>query len=890
MKLISCYIRGFGGLSDYSVTFSEGLNEIYHENGWGKSTFSCFIKSMFYGMEYSPRRKDLMDREHFYPWDADGYGGSLTFCANNKRYRIERSFGKKRSEDRFCLYDDKTGRVSSDYTENIGEELFGVDLESFMKSVYVPQDRPESNMTDSLNAKIGHLETSPDDVNQFDNAMQKLDEARKRYIKTGGQNSGRLVEVRNEIRHARGVAETIPALTDAYSKKQNQLDQRNRELYSCKRDREKLNAAISKRMRVENEIGAYNQRVSQLEENKAQLSRLDDFFASGVPTEQEQSVAEEMEHQIRADRTAIMDREKVLPVPEEQKRLSDLFAYGIPSDVDRKTWKKNADRLMELRMQSRADRMTADDMKELAGLKEYFVNGVPDSNEIDMIQNAEQDILTLEGQKKELIESIGRDEKLSADQGKNGSFSSRVLGLIMTIALLLGGVFFARKSVGNTGVIFSGICFIISGAVFVLTVYGYLSERRKKTLEKEAMKRKISGKRERLKEIERRISELNTARENFMDSYQGESDNILGRIREVMHKADRYEHLKKREDDMLSNTSDAVDELTGIQLSLYTALKPYADQYGADLYHDMNEQEVITRIEKDVKSELDLLESYDHIERLRRRVNDNRQRLYKYLERFPIDNNVETTQKLSRIRSNKELYIKLQSESDRLIGMINSMPENDTGSNETIEELQNRLSSIDRRIEELNRLIPKDMEDVSAMSDMLAQDEETAYHLDELLAEEKKMTHRVDVITAAMDYLKEAKDRFMMRYMTPLRAGMDKYLSVLLKNCGQGAAGAINPAADEIELDMDLSIRFRHKGQTLSDRYLSRGYRSLTSLCARFALIDMLYNKEKPVVILDDPFSDLDDDKIRSGMALLKELSKDRQIIYFTCHRSRMSK
>jgi DNA repair exonuclease SbcCD ATPase subunit len=248
MKLISCYIRGFGGLSDYSVTFSEGLNEIYHENGWGKSTFSCFIKSMFYGMEYSPRRKDLMDREHFYPWDADGYGGSLTFCANNKRYRIERSFGKKRSEDRFCLYDDKTGRVSSDYTENIGEELFGVDLESFMKSVYVPQDRPESNMTDSLNAKIGHLETSPDDVNQFDNAMQKLDEARKRYIKTGGQNSGRLVEVRNEIRHARGVAETIPALTDAYSKKQNQLDQRNRELYSCKRDREKLNAAISKRI------------------------------------------------------------------------------------------------------------------------------------------------------------------------------------------------------------------------------------------------------------------------------------------------------------------------------------------------------------------------------------------------------------------------------------------------------------------------------------------------------------------------------------------------------------------------------------------------------------------------------------------------------------------
>jgi hypothetical protein len=52
----------------------------------------------------------------------------------------------------------------------------------------------------------------------------------------------------------------------------------------------------------------------------------------------------------------------------------------------------------------------------------------------------------------------------------------------MTIALLLGGVFFARKSVGDTGVIFSGICFIISGAVFCAdSIWVSLGEKEKNT-------------------------------------------------------------------------------------------------------------------------------------------------------------------------------------------------------------------------------------------------------------------------------------------------------------------------------------------------------------------------------------------------------------------------
>ena len=37
MRLISCYIEGFGRLRKMEINFDEGLNCVVKENGWGKS-------------------------------------------------------------------------------------------------------------------------------------------------------------------------------------------------------------------------------------------------------------------------------------------------------------------------------------------------------------------------------------------------------------------------------------------------------------------------------------------------------------------------------------------------------------------------------------------------------------------------------------------------------------------------------------------------------------------------------------------------------------------------------------------------------------------------------------------------------------------------------------
>ena len=69
MNLIKAHIQNFGKLSNCDIDFAEGLNSFIHENGWGKTMLSVFIKAMFYGMEYTTS-KDIEKNEKlkYLPW------------------------------------------------------------------------------------------------------------------------------------------------------------------------------------------------------------------------------------------------------------------------------------------------------------------------------------------------------------------------------------------------------------------------------------------------------------------------------------------------------------------------------------------------------------------------------------------------------------------------------------------------------------------------------------------------------------------------------------------------------------------------------------------------------------------------------------------------------
>ena len=90
MKLLRCHIENFGKLSDFNYEFKDGLNIIKEKNGFGKTTFANFIKSMFYGLESKRNTKVLVDRKKYEPWQGGAYGGTLEFIIDEKKYKIVR--------------------------------------------------------------------------------------------------------------------------------------------------------------------------------------------------------------------------------------------------------------------------------------------------------------------------------------------------------------------------------------------------------------------------------------------------------------------------------------------------------------------------------------------------------------------------------------------------------------------------------------------------------------------------------------------------------------------------------------------------------------------------------------------------------------------------------
>ena len=151
MRLLNCHIENFGKLHDFSMDFSAGCNTICQENGFGKSTLASFIRVMFYGFLGESKRNNLEnERKRYQPWQGGIYGGSLSFEVGERQYCLRRVFHDKMQNDEFELRDQKTNLISTDYTERIGEELFGVNQESFIRTVYIGQNDMVTSSTDDI--------------------------------------------------------------------------------------------------------------------------------------------------------------------------------------------------------------------------------------------------------------------------------------------------------------------------------------------------------------------------------------------------------------------------------------------------------------------------------------------------------------------------------------------------------------------------------------------------------------------------------------------------------------------------------------------------------------------------------------------------------------------
>lgn len=890
MKLVSCYISGFGQIKEYSYDFSDGLDAICQDNGWGKTTFSVFIKAMFYGMEYSSRTKALTERKHYLPWDGTVCGGNLIFDVNGKQYRVERTFGRRDKDDTFSLVDVVTGLPSSDFSENLGEELFQVDRESFEKSIFIPQSAIATSMTDSLNAKMGDLASAKDDINNFDAAVSRVAEVRKNYTRRSEVNNGKLNIIKEELSKCNEMVDKKPAVLDGYYKQNELLEEKKKKLNWLEAEKNRVAELIRLQSKKEQDMGAYRQQMEFLTKQQEDLSRLDDFFASGVPTQEEQTAMEDVERQYDVSRRTERDLYLKFPLEQQVTKWEKLFAEGVPSEQDLEEWNAKAVNIQELQLQGKHAQLSQDAVKQLDDLRHFFSRKLPSAEELTQVEHDVMELSKVEGriaEQDEIFRNLkAKKEVFERKESEGGQYGSVILLFSLFVAFLVGAfafrIFLSDSSNSSWLQI---ICFGGAAATFAAGVMQHIRIRSSRRNQQDDLEQRLLDASVALEQCKAMGQELADSSRKFLSNFMlTPTDSMQQMVYEIRVNLDRYTRLLEEEQQATESTTGAVEELADVRMELYTLLGYFANQYQMDLYHDGCEILLLEQLKKDMAGYQDYSVNRTQMELLKATIAKQEQLLEDYLKRFPREDGASVTDTLKLIRSNMEAYERIQEEIKKLQENMKQFSEECQVEEDavTVEELQAQQEIIDEEIKELNKGITQDRETIITLGDELDAIEDAENRREVLMEKRLEYERKVDLLTKTEEFLQIAKEQFLSKYMNPLRKGMDHYMT-LLDEKYKGESSSM-----DFDITMDLSVQVIYSGATHSSDYLSRGYQDLVALCARFALIDVLYQKEQPMIVLDDPFINLDEDKTKRGLDLLQEIAKERQIIYFTCHESRM--
>ena len=351
MKLLSCEIQNFGGLSGFSRTFNASLTVIEEKNGFGKTTLAEFFRAMFYGFPNSKAGRER--RNQYRPWQGGTYGGVIVFEHNGTRYRVERRFGKTPGADICNVYNDETGQKSPDFSERLGEELFQLDADSYERSVYLSQITEITEFhTDSIQAKLSDLVNDTGDVNNYEKAWNSL---KKMQLAIEGRGAkSRKTDIQNRL----DALSTIPAYehelnglfaameeqNDDIARKENTLLDKQEELKTV-REQTRRAAEAAGRRAIRDTCTRMEIECDHLREELDAMGELTRQFESGSPSEEDISACQKQFQEYLKTQSEF--DACVLP-EEEERRFAEAAAFFAPGLPPEEEWTRREEQFTRI--------------------------------------------------------------------------------------------------------------------------------------------------------------------------------------------------------------------------------------------------------------------------------------------------------------------------------------------------------------------------------------------------------------------------------------------------------------------------------------------------------------------------------------------------------------
>ncbi len=855
MKLKRLHIENFGTLHDFRMDLSDGMNVLHRENGWGKSTLAVFIKAMFYGLPASTRRSlDENERRKYAPWQGGAYGGSLEFETAHGSFRIERYFGAKETADTCALYDLSTNRPTTVYREPIGESLFGIDADGFERTVYLSQRAESRGDNSSIAARLGNLLDDVDDIGSFDDAVEALEKRRKYYVMTG--NRGRIADLEGERTRLQNELETLERTRAHMDALEREMATRAAQIKDVRAELAGVRADLKK-------AGLVRERAAHLEENarregelrtlRASIREIDASFGGSHPTEEELLSADASLRRMQQQR-ASAEAISLERAPVRTELLSAAYFDKCPGEDLLDRMAKSNGRLQELTRHRTREQDAAD-----AELMRRFSNGAPDEDRISAAYAA------LEKAQKGLEASAARQRETRP----KSVVLPWILGAVGALLLALCTI----PVLAPMLYLFLGL----GGALVIAApIIGGVGRVRARRIAETALREAQAAR--------QKHEETLASVRRFLASYGARGEDLGASLSELSFAVRQYREALLRRERHRAETASVEAELR----QLLSFLLPSFGLFGLRLSQKEDYRDEIEALRRDIRlvaqdREQTASLSASRAEALQRAARE-KEALRAIVARYDAAWEADPAAALRRLRERESEYRRLCGELERrqtalaafrLEKRLDGAP--DGAEMLDFDALSSQESTLQATLDELTDAQNR----VSHEIDLLSQDADRIPELCEALSRlsDELETAQANSRTVAttMRLLEESKTALSTRYLDGMQKSFARFLGVLTSD-----------EAPESVMDPSFEVSLREGGRTHSMESFSRGWRDAVRFCVRLSLADALYTEgEKPFLLLDDPFVNLDDTRLAAARRLLEMLSREYQILYMVCHADR---
>lgn len=785
---------GFGKFENKIINLKDGLNLIYGENEFGKTTIHNFIDGMFYGFlkPYAKTTIYLDEHAKYNPWTNTNYKGTLKFEYKGQLYSIERNFAKGQETTKVIL--DSTGEdiTYSIDTGNSGRMLqpgfhfFGFNNAVYSNTVSIQQlgIKTEDSLANEVRDKLVNVTRTLDENISIEQSINELDKA----LKSIG---------------------TIKAYTSSYGieyEKLISLKEERDEILSFKNEYEEL---LEEETLIDIEIDKYKSKIEELESRikGAKIIAKRQLYLEGKQIKENIETLTNKANDYKIyDSLSMEDYSTCIAINNDINHLDKIISHTskIISNLD-----KEIESLRRLE----TEKVNMDE----SIIEDYHYYEELENNNTILANNMDSNKL----------EFIKRDYK-----------SNKSLKNSLNILLIVSVLIFIAISIYSA--INSKYGYLIFN-IFILIIVAFVIYKN----------RRLNGL---LKRIEFQKNELESLAE-------------INRLKIIENEEIMKDILNKYK---VTNKLQVKRLQDNIQLEIYKKNK------AEDELNEIVEKSIILQEELDIAR----MDSYNYKVELKDLLEKN---VSGSIEEFKrgLENKDKYEDILVEIENKKDLYSRILGNS-KLEEILKQLEEFEDYLNiqETLtkEELEESMSDLREELNSKNisksALKSKLEFFATRISDLVNIEEEINRATSNLLV----LDHKRAALEVARNTIEDlSKD--IHRQFAP---AINKRVGKVIEQITDGKYKAVR-----IDDKLEMSVINPISKENININSLSGGTIDQLYFALRFEIINSMSGSRLPL-ILDDCFIQYDDIRLENILRFIKDKSKERQIILFTCQKREM--